>query len=99
MKPSWSRNELNYFEAKIEDKFRVLFEMSKILDKKLAKVLEKVAEVDRKVTEIIVPPSAGPSEGPMATNHEYVKELERQIREYKLMVEKNNRIIKSVCGP
>ncbi len=26
----------HYFEAEIEDKFRVLFEMSKILDKKMA---------------------------------------------------------------
>ena len=36
----------HYFEAKIEDKFRVLLEMSEILDFFLAKVLEKVAEVD-----------------------------------------------------
>ena len=56
-----------YFEAKIEDKFRVLFEMSKILGKKMAKVLEKIPEVDQKM-----PSSAGPSAGPMATNHEYV---------------------------
>jgi hypothetical protein len=51
----------HYFEAKIEDKFRVLFEMSKILDKKMSKILEKIAEVDQKM-----PSSAGPSAGPSA---------------------------------
>ena len=35
----------------------------------------------------------------MANTHEYVKELERQIRNYELMVENNIRIIESVCGP
>ena len=84
----------HYFEAKIEDKFRVLFEMSKILDKKMAKVLEKIAEVDQKM-----PSSAGPSAGPMATNHEYVMELERRIHEYEQIEEKNIRIIESVMGP
>ncbi len=57
------KERAHFFEAKNEDKFRVLFEMSKILDKKLAKVLEKIAEVDQKM-----PSSAGPSAGPMATN-------------------------------
>jgi hypothetical protein len=47
----------HFLEAKIEEIFQVLFEVSKILDKKLAKVLEKVAEVDQKITDIL-PPSA-----------------------------------------
>ncbi len=68
--------------------------MSKILDKKMAKVLEKIAEVDQKM-----PPNAGPSAGPMATNHEYVMELERRIREYELMEGKNIRIVESVLEP
>jgi len=79
----------------IKDKFRALFEMSKIFEKKLAKVLEKVAKVDQKATEI-VPPSVGPSAGPMAANHECFKELERQIRNYELMVEENLRITESL---
>ena len=53
--------QAHFFETKIEDKFRVLFEMSKILDKKMAKVLEKIAEVDQKM-----PSSAGPSAAPSA---------------------------------
>ena len=79
---------------RVNDKFQVVHEMFGKLDKKPDMVLEKVAEVYQKVTER-VPPSAGP----MATNHEYIKELERQIREYELMVEKNIRIAESVCGP
>ncbi len=85
----------NDFEMRVNGKFKVVHEMFGKLDKKLDMVLEKFAEVDQKIAGI-----APPSAGPMATNHhEYVKELECQIREYELMVEKNNRIIESVCGP
>ncbi len=57
--------------------------MSKILDKKMDKVLLKIAEVDKKMPSS-AGPSAGLSAGPMTTNHEFVMELERQIREYEL---------------
>ncbi len=80
------------FEMRVNGKFQIVHEMFGKLGKKLDMVLEKVAEVDQKIAEI-----ARPSAGPMATNQEYVMELERQIREYELMVERNNRIIDSVC--
>ncbi len=83
----------NDFEMHVNGKFQVVHEMFGKLDKKLDMVLEKVAEVGQKIAEI-----ARPSAGPMATNHEYVMELERQIRENKLMVEKNIRIAESVLG-
>jgi hypothetical protein len=70
-----------YFEAKVEDKFRVLFEISKILDKKIANnVLKKIAEVDQKITVGLL------SEGHMAATCELVKEVELKIRKYELKV-------------
>ena len=69
--------QINDFEMRVNGKFQVVHEMFGKLDKKLDMVLEKVAEVDQKIAEI-----APPSAGPMATNHEYVKELELKIRKY-----------------
>ena len=76
---------INDFEMRVNDKFQVVHEMFGKLDKKLDMVLKKVAEVDQKITEI-VPPSAGPSVGPVATNHEYVKDLKLTIRKYQRSV-------------
>ena len=68
---------MNDFEMRVNGKFQVVHEMFGTLDKKLDMVLEKVAEVDQKIAEIR-PPSAGP----MAANHDYVKESELKIRKY-----------------
>ena len=62
---------------RVNGKFQVVHEMFGKLNNRLDMVLEKAAEVDQKIAEI-----APPSGGPMATNHEHVKELELKIRKY-----------------